>query len=147
LKADTSKIELAFAMVDSALPEVSALNKSGSQKMKMIFHPGSSKYEFSAFKISYTSGNSEDIRTIRFIDEEFRTGNGISLGMKKNALLKITGNPSSIREDNESETWFYAIRDQKSPLLKKYNQWKYFAAYKFNESDELVEFQFGFEYP
>jgi hypothetical protein len=95
LKADTSKIEQAFAMVDSALPEVSALNKSGSQKMKMIFHPGSSKYEFSAFK----------------------------------------------------ETWFYAIRDQKSPLLKKYNQWKYFAAYKFNESDELVEFQFGFEYP
>jgi len=131
-------------LVDNGLPNSSVISSDSRQRLTFFFHAGSSTKEFSEFQINYVDQNNRNEKVTD--DKEFKTENGIKLGMTMGDLRSIKGEPNNITK-NGATVFHYKIDDFKnSEFLKKYNMPIYYADYEF-ENGYLNEFRFGFEYP
>jgi hypothetical protein len=147
LKSDTSKIKTSFIDLKEAqgLPHLNLINKSGNQKLTLLFHPGNGKWAFSEFKVEYITGLQQD-KSIRTEDREFVTGSGIKLGTKKGYLISVIGRPTNTRVENGYEIIEYRTTDRNSRILRRYNSPDYFAIYKLKDG-RVAAFHFGFSNP
>jgi hypothetical protein len=133
-------------LTDSGLPAAEVLSEDKKQRLKVYFHPGGMKNEFSEFEISYNKkiDRGEPRATD---DKEFITESNIKLGITVGDLKSIKGEPDSIISTNKTIIYHYKIDDfDSSDFLKRYNMPIYFADYEF-KNGYLIKFKFGFEYP
>lgn len=148
LKSDTLKINLQFAARDSTLPEIELTNADGRQTLTMIFYPGSSKYEFSVFRVSYTDIRSDNKSLIKLSDKELKTEKGIKLGDLRKDVINKMGKPTLVlmEDDTKIETIVYRTTEENSAILKRYKQVIYYENYKLQDR-KVIEIEFGFVYP
>ncbi len=131
-------------ILDDYFPSLNVLSSDKTQKLTVIFHPGSVVNEFSEFSISYNTDN--EVETYITSDNEFITESGIKLGISIDELKGIKGIPASTIEDETVLISYKIVGIENSEFLRRYNMPEYYARYKF-ENGKLIEFQFGFEYP
>jgi hypothetical protein len=120
-------------IVDNETEQAEVVNESGNQLLTLIFHPGDVVNQFSEFKVEYNTGRK--LPKLRINEKEFITDKGIRLGITKEQLLKVLGQP---KEKKQGDCWMYYYT-QGNGLL-------YFGNYYF-EDGMLDGFWFGEEYP
>ncbi len=131
------------------LPFVVFHNASGTQYLKLIFHPGNSKNRFSYFEVGSTNDKPQKSRKklnkTRF--QSFTTQSGIRLGMSKQEIVNLKGSDYQKSLTNKIQVIDYKIDNiKKSGFLRRYNMPEYTTRYFF-QKDILIKFSFGFEYP
>ncbi|SRR6266849_6339197 len=122
-------------------------SKDGRQVLTVFTHPGSVG-DIAEFRISYARGLPRPLLRISDV-ESFTTGKGISLGQSETQVISILGTPPRHSSKGTFRTIEYRIEDNKlnrSSFLAQYNMPIYYGIYTF-KNDQLVAFQFGFEYP
>jgi len=131
-------------LVDKGLLETEVLSKDKKQILKIYFHPGSYKNEFSEFEIKYKDRADKDLWVVD--DNEFKTESDIKLGITIGDLRSIKGEPDSII-NNSTVTFHYEIDlNDTSDFLSRYKMPEYDSDYEF-QNGYLIRFKFGFEYP
>lgn len=131
------------------LPSVVFYNVSGTQYLKLIFHPGNPKNQFSYFEVGSTNDKPQKNRKkpSKTSSQNFTTQSGIRLGMSKRDLVSIKGFKYRQSLINKTQVIDYKIDNiKKSDFLRRYNMPEYTARYFF-QKDILIKFSFGFEYP
>ena len=146
-KSDTLLIKenLDGIVQEDELPCVNVLNKTGSQVLKLIFHPGNPLYAFSEFQVMYITSCTSKGRFVKLGDREFRTEKGIGLGSLRSELLSKVGRPTSIKKEKGEEIIEYVTDDIYTGILKKYGQAEYFARYRL-KNGKINELHVGFVY-
>jgi hypothetical protein len=129
---------------DDDLPCASVYSSDSKQRLIIYFHPGGTSKEFSEFQVSYVEETEQNKPIVN--EKEFKTENGIKLGMTIGDIKSIKGEPNSVK-NNETTVFYYLINDfQNSEFLNNYNMPIYYANYEF-KNGYLIQFKFGFEYP
>ena len=119
-------------------------SKDKKQILKIYFHPGSYKNEFSEFEIKYNDNIDRDFWIVN--DNGFKTENDIKLGITIGDLKSIKGEPDCIL-NNSTVIFHYEITPKDtSDFLDRYNMPEYYSDYEF-KNGYLIRFKFGFEYP
>lgn len=118
-------------------------SKDKKQLLKIYFHPGSCKNEFSEFEVKYSDKIGRDLWIVD--DSEFKTENDIKLGITIGDLKSIKGEPDSLI-NNSTVTFHYEINlNDTSDFLDRYNMPEYYSDYEF-QNGYLIRFKFGFVY-
>jgi hypothetical protein len=142
--SDYLGVDVMDRLIDRGLLTTEVLSKDKKQILKIYFHPGSYKNEFSEFEIKYNDKTGKDLWIVD--DTEFKTENDIKLGITIGDLRSIKGEPDSII-NNSTFTLHYEINlNDTSDFLNKYNMPEYYSDYEF-KNGYLIRFKFGFEYP
>ncbi|UPT69074.1 MAG: hypothetical protein M0D57_10845 [Sphingobacteriales bacterium JAD_PAG50586_3] len=127
---------------DKDLPEVYLSNKTETQFVKLIFHPGSVKNSFDEFEVS----TKRPARFRKTNIETFVTENGIQLGMSLSKFLRIKKN-NFTTVAHSGTVMAYTLRiESPNIFLRGYNMPVYYCKYFF-DNERLTNFSFGFEYP
>jgi hypothetical protein len=133
-----------FVNKNETLPSVHVMNSDRTEYLKLVFHPGSVNNNFAEFEVGLRESAPEKKESLSSRVKTFVTESGISLGSKKDEVIKKKGD-DFVADGNKIK---YVIDDfEKSAFLKKYNMPVYFAEYEFDMTDTLIRFRFGFEYP
>ncbi|MBN2362692.1 hypothetical protein JXL83_01010 [candidate division WOR-3 bacterium] len=128
----------------NALFSVEVLSNDRNQRMKVYFHTTADRADISGFEIKYNDGSGRELQTSR--ESEFKTENGIKLGISIGDLRAIKGEPDSVVFD-ETSIYLYKIDESNgSGFLERYNVPQYNAVYEF-DNGYLIRFRFGFENP
>lgn len=132
-----------------SFPHIVVLSKSDSLEFKLLFYPGNVKGAFSKFILKKVDPNSK-IETVstKIGDKNFKLSHGAYIGMsEKDFLAKYGFNKKNIlKNDSTSKVYGFTLSDFNNSFLKRYNMPVYIAKYKFKENN-LIEIEFGFEYP
>lgn len=136
-----------FAPIEEGMdmPYENFCTEDKKQTLTLFFHYGGFKNSFAEFQVkTYSPSDSAALlKTTSFV-----TNSGIKLGISKIKVVSILGNCfKTIQNDKSKEIIKYIINDfEHSSFLKRFNMPIYYAEYEF-ESDKLIRFRFGFEYP
>ncbi|MCX6232100.1 MAG: hypothetical protein NTZ33_11205 [Bacteroidetes bacterium] len=131
---------------DKDIPYVLILSIDKKQYLKLSFHPGSIKNEFSYFEIGILKDkllNKKNNVVSKY--KTFITENNIKIGISKNVFFKYR-NKQFLKTKNKNLYTYEIDNFMSSAFLKAYNMPSYSAKYRFN-NDTLVQFEFGFDYP
>lgn len=126
-------------------PHVGFRSSDGSQYMTFFIYYGDGPDNYAAMRLSRTRPtNVRD--TLPSVN--FRSGNGVTLGMSKADVIAKLGKCYSIYYGERGhELLSYSIKDHvRSDFLRRYNMPSYFAILEF-ELDKLTDYRFGFDYP
>jgi len=127
-----------------SLPRIEAVNKTGTQILRLFFHYGGSKNSVDEFELmSVDSAYKIPKQAIHLKDEQFITSNKISLGISKGDLVKKLGNSYKSSVSGNVERLVYTV-DSKSNFVRRYNQHMYYIRCVF-KGDTLIKYAFGFE--
>jgi len=127
-----------------SLPRIEAVNKAGTQILRLFFHYGGSKNSVDEFELmSVDSAYKISKQAIHLKDEQFITSNKISLGISKGDLVKKLGNSYKSSVSGNVERLVYTV-DSKSNFVRRYNQHTYYIRCVF-KNDTLIKYAFGFE--
>jgi len=123
-------------------------NKSKSEILSIIYHPGDYWYCFSEFKIFISPKNFKDSITTLHNISHFVTGKGVHLGISRDKLIAILGKNYEVLKNSEGEKIIkYSLTDfDNDSFLKFYNTPSYYGEYIF-QRNILIKCAFGFEYP
>lgn len=133
-------------------PEMIILNSKKTEKLTLLFYPGSKKNEVSYFILEKndTSKNIKGDNVFILNIENFITNNNIALESNKDTLLnKYKSSNIKLNKEhkqNGQEILMYVIDDFENPFLKEYNMPIYTAKY-YSNNKKIVKVEFGFEYP
>ena len=123
-------------------------SKSKKEILTLNQHPGDGRNDISIFKVKKSNKEEKDYKVLNI--ETFESEKEIKLGVSKEFVKNKLGKCcKEILHSNNQIDLLYRIEqpnDSGTKLLEKYNMLVYFATYKFL-NDELIEFEFGFEYP
>jgi hypothetical protein len=118
------------------LPSIQILNNKESQLLTMYMWNGSSKCDFSQFKVEYTTTNPKYLqKPFKLHLDNFKSGKTVYLGITSNQLKSRLGKPNEVRNEKGLTIFSY----------QQYND-LYFADYYFKD-DKLIKFRYGNEYP
>ena len=128
------------------LPYISFVNNNGKERIFLLVHYASPKYEFSEFEVKKLDNDIGNLQKINV--EHFITGFGVHIGMTKKEVIAKLGNCyESMRDYKEKYKLYYRIDNiEKSAFLKRYKMPIYYGSYVF-KNEILSTFRFGFEYP
>lgn len=127
-----------------SLPRIEAVNKTGTQILRLFFHYGGSKNSVDEFEImEIDSAYESPGQVIHLKNEQFITSNKISLGISKGDLVKKLGNSYKSSVNGKVEQLVYTV-DGRSNFLRRYNQHTYYIRCVFKD-DILIKYAFGFE--
>jgi hypothetical protein len=120
-------------------------NKAETQYLILYHLAGSNTNSFNMFEVGYLSHRDKTFLKTDFTS--FISGNGIRLGISKEALIRIIGKNYIKKQEKGLEIIEYRIdgRDNFNMFLDQYNMPMYSADYYF-KNDKLVKFIFGFPY-
>ncbi|AUP78993.1 hypothetical protein [Flavivirga eckloniae] len=131
----------------SEFPELIILNKDNTQKLTLLFYPGSNKNQVSYFILEQidraTIPKGENV--FKIAEAIFKTNNGIALGVKKEVIESkyLSENFKLIQGD---KLLSFVLDDFNNSFLKEYNMPMYSAKYYFTDNT-IKRIEFGFEYP
>jgi len=136
--------------MESEFPELIIFNKDKTQKLTLLFYPGSEKNNVSYFILEKSNKELKGDNVFDLEIENFKTNNDVTLGVESEFIknkylsneikLNIEGNKDG------SKILSYFIDDFEHPFLKEYNMTIYSAKY-YLANDKLIKIEFGFEYP
>ncbi|RLD64992.1 MAG: hypothetical protein DRI84_07730 [Bacteroidetes bacterium] len=130
-------------------PNIVLLSKSQYVELKLLFYPGNTKGAFSKFILKKVNHpNSKAIET-GIDDKQFKLSHGAYIGMRESEFLGKYGlsEENIVRSDSIVKVFGFSIIDfENNNFLMRYNMPIYKAEYVFLE-EELIEVNFGFEYP
>lgn len=133
-----------------SFPMVQIYNSDTTEKLTLIRHFGSSKYEVSKIILEKKSTRMIEANydCIILKDSIFITSNNICLNMKVDCFLKIFKGQKLTKKLNDKYIlYIYKLDDFDSNcFLKRYNMPIYIAEYEFINNN-LTKISFGFEYP
>lgn len=131
----------------SGISSLTVYNRDKTQCLTLFFHPGREYGSVDEFSLKYSSLEPSAHVYHVLQDNAFQTAKHISLGMSKDDVLTILGNP--YREDIQSETTTFLYRltqNEASQFLAQYRMPVYYGKYTF-QANRLITCIFGFEYP
>jgi len=125
-----------------SLPHITLLNKTKTQKVKMVTFPGSSTNDVYQFFVSKAKKTDESLPTIKY--ESFVSNSGIHFGLSKEEVIKIKGDNFLTKEN----AIYYEFSHLDCPeISEKFNFPIYFSEYFFDDDNKLDKFSFGLVYP
>jgi len=133
---------------DFGFIRLECLNANSTQLLRVGFFEGGIQNEAQVFQLSYLPPNYIlSKKTVRTHIPNFLSNLKVRLNMPVQELLKIIGTAYKVSHVKGMAVYHWHITDLKSPVLKKYSAIGYFIRAKFNKSNRLVEYTFGFDYP
>jgi hypothetical protein len=122
-------------------------SKNKDQVLGLTIHPGDGTNVVSIFEIKYPGKQRPPHKEISV--NSFITEKGICLGITRQILVKLLGQCYTLRTRKGVTTLSYRLdngKDSRTKLLERQDMPVYYATYDF-QSDKLIRFEFGFEYP
>lgn len=124
-------------------------NNNKDKYLLAYFYEGGTKNTFSAFEIGYIADDSVILKQQMHYTQgvDFSTEANIHLGLTFEEVVQIKGNPHTIEvEKGFTKISYYMDDSEKSEFLNRYKMPSYFYKLWF-KNNQLVKFQFGFDYP
>ena len=132
---------------DSDRPKAYICNKDNSERLALVYYEGDTAYVISEFRMEQVMTRYIDCSQPETPVEHFVSGKGIALGMQREQLVRILGEPQKIHPQLDETVLIYRIDGKNaSGFLQRYGAPAYFGQYHFRE-DRLIRFDFGFEFP
>jgi hypothetical protein len=130
---------------EAPLPKASFASADGTQILTVFTHPGSVG-DIAEVRVAY--GKRTSLKISKLGVQTFSTGKGIELGLSEAKVTSILGTPLRSSTKGVFRTIEYRIEDRPkaSAFLTHYGMPIYYGVYTF-KNDQLVAFQYGFEYP
>ncbi len=152
--ATPSKVSATFGNLMGSLieseedfPYVNCSNKTGTQILKLIFHPGSRRNVFHEFEVGPQRIKFDEKAIVINSIDEFSTYKGIKLGSSFEEVTDIFGEGYQILDKGNEILYLHdVLGDENTEFLDHFNMPIYYARYHF-EKDRLIWFRFGFDYP
>jgi hypothetical protein len=128
-------------------PRIECLNKEKTQILRLFFFYGGAKNNVAEFELLYLPLKYKKPKQIVSTNiVQFKSTNGIQLGMTKQAVIKIIGKNYKTEKKDGFEQITYYTDDTTKGILKKLSGVAYFIKCKF-KNGKLWQYNFGFEYP
>lgn len=132
---------------DSDRPKAFICNADRSERLALVYYEGDTAYVISEFRVEQVATRYVDCTQPTTPIEQFVSGKGIALGMQREQLVRILGEPHQEHFQLDEIVLIYRIDDKNaSGFLQHYSAPAYFGQYHFRQ-DQLVRFSFGFEFP
>jgi len=132
---------------DSDRPKAYICNKDNSERLALVYYEGDTAYVISEFRVEQVMTRYIDCSQPETAVEHFVSGKGIALGMQREQLVRILGEPQKVHPQLDETVLIYRIDGKSaSGFLQRYGAPAYFGQYHFRQ-DRLVRFDFGFEFP
>ena len=132
---------------DSDRPKAYICNKDNSERLALVYYEGDTAYVISEFRVEQVTTRYIDCSQPETAVEHFVSGKGIALGMQREQLVRILGEPQKVHPQLDETVLIYRIDGKSaSGFLQRYGAPAYFGQYHFREN-RLVRFDFGFEFP
>lgn len=130
---------------NASLPDIYLKNASGTQYLRLIFFPGSTRNAFQRFEVGINTSRIKGTSLKKFIS--FKTESGISIGSSLDSVIAKKGKNYTKEKINGTIEITYRLTGLDShPFLGSHNSPLYSAVYCFKKG-KLYKFSFGFEYP
>lgn len=132
---------------DSDRPKAYVCNTDNSERLTLVYYEGDTAYVISEFRVEQVTTRYVDCSQPGIPIEHFVSGKGITLGMQREQLVRILGEPHQEHPQLDEIVLIYRIDDKNtSGFLQHHSAPAYFGQYHFRQ-DQLVRFSFGFEFP
>ena len=132
---------------DSDRPKAYVCNADTTERLALGYYEGDTAYVISEFRVEQVATRYVDCSQPATPVEHFVSGKGVALGMQREQLVRILGEPHQEHPQLDEVVLVYRIDDKNaSDFLQHHSAPAYFGQYHFRE-DQLVRFSFGFEFP
>ncbi len=131
---------------DGGFPTAWCLNTTRTEQLELTLHYGAIVNDFSEYSVRPVKGKGRG--TVLYGVEHFTTAKGVRLGLSEKQLSAILGKPTQIETKGGERILEYRLSQKAGAsagdLLRDWEL--YYGQYHFR-AGQLVQFDFGFEYP
>ena len=132
---------------DSDRPRAYVCNADKSERLALVYYEGDMAYVISEFRVEQVTTRYIDCDQQETAVEHFVSGKGLALGIQREQLVRLLGEPQHEHPQLDEVVLVYRIDDKNtSGFLQRHGAPAYFGQYHFREN-QLVRFSFGFEFP
>lgn len=131
---------------DGGFPTAWCLNAARTEQLELTLHYGALVNDFSEYSVRPVKGKGRGVVLPRI--EQFTTAKGVRLGLSEAQIAAIFGKPASTESKADERILEYRVNkktgEAAGDLLRDWEL--YYGRYHFR-AGQLVQFDFGFEYP
>lgn len=129
----------------SILPRIEVVNRDTTQVLRLLFHYGGSKNSVDEFELRTIDKTYRlPAKTIKLEVSTFVTSRKISLGMRRDSVLKAIGDKFKVLSNKGGVEEIIFELDETSPLVIRHNEAAYYIRCRF-KNGKLDRYSFGFE--